>query len=155
MENKTLLLIFITSILAIILTSCGGVKINTQVLVQDSNYSFTTDSGTYTYQVVLEPRKGSISATILGMTTKDSKLVVYRENLPPPQETPVTPGISPKPITTKIQSFEIKSGAKYSQEDSPDGGKSTFEIAIDITTDPNSEVNDSAYLVDFKVKKQT
>lgn len=154
--NK-LLLILLSSILAIILTGCGGIKINTQVLVKDSNYSFTTDTGAYTYQLVLEPKTGTTSSTTLGITTKKSKLVVYREDLP--LETFLLPGTPPKPVRKKIQSFEIKPGAKYSQEDSPNEGKTKFEITMDITMDTEKSsiknTETEVYLVDFQVKKQT
>ncbi len=159
MINQKVFPVFLTFLLAITLVSCSGVKINSKVIVQErDDYTLTSETGTYTYRIVLEPRTGLFSGTDLGTTTNKSKLVVYRGDFP--IEAPVVlPGQPPHKVKeTKVGTFDLKPGAKYLEENSPDGGKTNFIIEIDITTDTEKDIEQKRtliYLVDFRVRKQT
>lgn len=154
--------LFLNLVFAILLGGCGGVQINKQVFVKDKiDYIFNEASGNYTYRIALEPKSGTFSDVLLGTTTKDSKLVIYRDDVSAAEIQSGTPGKpEPKPKEFNINSLAIKPGAKYVVEDSPDGGKTKFAITVDISTDTEQTAQHEdkpsfSYLVDFKVRKQT
>lgn len=160
MRNKKIHLV-LNLLVAILLVGCGGVKVNKQVFVKEKgDYTFGTESGNYTYRIDLKPKTGSFSETLIGTTTNDSKLVVYREDVSAEDLQIGVPGQQPPKIKeSKIHSYEIKPGAKYETVDSPDESETKFVITIDVTTDVEDDKNQDEeeffYLVDFKVRKQT